>query len=135
MRCTRGDLFICHWANVVKRRHDGWAEVSREHNSHCLRWRRPVAGPFVCAFSFLPLFRKYHYFTGFKTPPYSQGKKTMNTRERFLSVMNFEQADRTLYWEIGYWKDTIEQWYRPHINHHVHPAMSWEDFRVLSWPS
>ena len=36
----------------------------------------------------------------------------MNTRERFLSVMNFEKADRTLYWEMGYWKDTIERWYQ-----------------------
>jgi len=36
----------------------------------------------------------------------------MNTRERFLSVMNFEKVDRTLYWEMGYWKDTIERWYQ-----------------------
>jgi uroporphyrinogen decarboxylase len=36
----------------------------------------------------------------------------MNTRERFLSVMNLEKVDRTLYWEMGYWKDTIERWYQ-----------------------
>jgi hypothetical protein len=53
----------------------------------------------------------------------------MNTRERFLSVMNFEKVDLTLYWEMGYWKDTVERWYRPHIDHHVHPNVSWEDFR------
>lgn len=36
----------------------------------------------------------------------------MNAQERFLSVMNFEKVDRTLYWEMGYWKDTIERWYQ-----------------------
>ncbi len=36
----------------------------------------------------------------------------MNVRERFLAVMNFEPVDRTLFWEMGYWKDTIERWYQ-----------------------
>ena len=36
----------------------------------------------------------------------------MNVRERFLAVMNFEPVDRTLLWEMGYWKDTIERWYQ-----------------------
>jgi hypothetical protein len=35
----------------------------------------------------------------------------MNTRERFLAIMNFEKVDRTLFWEMGYWKDTLERWY------------------------
>ncbi|MGQ9648091.1 MAG: uroporphyrinogen decarboxylase family protein [Thermodesulfobacteriota bacterium] len=35
----------------------------------------------------------------------------MNARERFLAIMNFEKADRTLFWEMGYWKDTLERWY------------------------
>jgi uroporphyrinogen decarboxylase len=35
----------------------------------------------------------------------------MNARERFLAVMNFEKVDRTLLWEMGYWKDTLERWY------------------------
>lgn len=35
----------------------------------------------------------------------------MNARERFLAVMNFEKTDRTLLWEMGYWKDTVERWY------------------------
>jgi uroporphyrinogen decarboxylase len=35
----------------------------------------------------------------------------MNTRERFLAIMNFEKVDRTLLWEMGYWKDTLERWY------------------------
>jgi uroporphyrinogen decarboxylase len=36
----------------------------------------------------------------------------MNTRERFLAIMNFEKTDRTLLWEMGYWRDTIERWYQ-----------------------
>jgi uroporphyrinogen decarboxylase len=35
----------------------------------------------------------------------------MNARERFLAIMNFEKVDRTLLWEMGYWKDTLERWY------------------------
>lgn len=35
----------------------------------------------------------------------------MNTRERFLSVMNFEPCGRTMLWEFGYWKDTMRKWY------------------------
>ncbi len=36
----------------------------------------------------------------------------MNPRERFLAVMGFEKADRTLFWEMGYWKETIDRWYQ-----------------------
>ena len=35
----------------------------------------------------------------------------MNTRERFLAIMNFEPVDRTLKWEFGYWAETIRRWY------------------------
>ena len=36
----------------------------------------------------------------------------MNARERFLAVMNFGKDVRTLMWEMGYWKETIDRWYR-----------------------
>jgi hypothetical protein len=36
----------------------------------------------------------------------------MNTRERFVAAMNFETPDRNLLWEMGYWPDTLERWYR-----------------------
>jgi len=35
----------------------------------------------------------------------------MNTRERFLSIMDFKYCDRTLLWEWGYWGGTIQRWY------------------------
>ena len=35
----------------------------------------------------------------------------MNTRERFLAVMNFQPTDRTLRWEHGYWAGTVRRWY------------------------
>lgn len=35
----------------------------------------------------------------------------MNTRERFLAVMRFEEVSRTLEWEFGYWGGTVERWY------------------------
>jgi hypothetical protein len=36
----------------------------------------------------------------------------MNTRERFLAVMNFESVDRTLKWEMGYWAGALRCWYK-----------------------
>lgn len=36
----------------------------------------------------------------------------MNARERFLAIMAFEKADRTLLWEMGYWKETLERWHQ-----------------------
>jgi uroporphyrinogen decarboxylase len=35
----------------------------------------------------------------------------MNTRERFLATMNFEEPDRHLVWEFGYWGGTVRRWY------------------------
>jgi hypothetical protein len=35
----------------------------------------------------------------------------MNARQRFNVVMNFEKPDRNLFWEMGYWPDTLERWY------------------------
>lgn len=35
----------------------------------------------------------------------------MNARERFLAIMNFQRPDRNLFWEMGYWSDTLERWY------------------------
>jgi hypothetical protein len=39
-------------------------------------------------------------------------RNEMNARERFLAIMNFEKVDRTLFWEMGYWKDTLDRWYQ-----------------------
>ncbi len=36
----------------------------------------------------------------------------MDTRTRFLAVMNFEPVDRTLLWEDGYWLGAMRRWYR-----------------------
>ena len=35
----------------------------------------------------------------------------MNSRERFLEVMNFNTAVRTLKWEFGFWGENMNQWY------------------------
>ncbi len=36
----------------------------------------------------------------------------MNTRERFMAIMNFEEPDRHLVWEFGYWGGTVRRWYQ-----------------------
>ena len=35
----------------------------------------------------------------------------MNTREKFLSVVNFDKDARVPDWEFGYWYDTVTRWY------------------------
>ena len=35
----------------------------------------------------------------------------MNTRERFLEVMNFNTDVRSLKWEFGFWGENVNQWY------------------------
>jgi hypothetical protein len=35
----------------------------------------------------------------------------MTDKERFRAIMGFEPADRTLFWEQGFWGGTIERWY------------------------
>ncbi len=36
----------------------------------------------------------------------------LNSRERFLAVMQFKPGIRTLRWEFAYWNATIDRWYR-----------------------
>ncbi len=36
----------------------------------------------------------------------------MNTRERFLALMNFQEVDRNFIWEFGYWGGTVRRWYQ-----------------------
>ena len=35
----------------------------------------------------------------------------MNARERFLAIMNFDPAVRSLKWEFGYWGKALNNWY------------------------
>jgi len=34
----------------------------------------------------------------------------MDDRERFLACMNYQPVDRTPWWELWYWRETIERW-------------------------
>jgi len=36
----------------------------------------------------------------------------LNARERFQAIMAFEKPDRGLLWEMGFWRETIDRWYR-----------------------
>ena len=36
----------------------------------------------------------------------------MNTRKRFLAIMNFEKPDRHSVWEFGCWGGTVRRWYK-----------------------
>jgi uroporphyrinogen decarboxylase len=47
----------------------------------------------------------------------------VNTRERFLEVMNFNADVRTLKWEFGYWGETINNWYEQGLVQNKYPAI------------
>jgi uroporphyrinogen decarboxylase len=50
----------------------------------------------------------------------------LNTRERFLAVMNFEPVN-TLKWEFGYWASAVRRWYQEGLVQKVGLAASWPD--------
>ena len=81
----------------------------------------------------------------------------MNSRERFLEVMNFNTNVRSMKWEFGFWGENITQWYQeglpkkygtniptnlttvaaslkyggyvPTGDHCISPGVSWENFK------
>lgn len=36
----------------------------------------------------------------------------MNTKERYVALMTFQEPDRSLVWEFGYWAGTVRRWYK-----------------------
>ena len=44
----------------------------------------------------------------------------MNTRERFIEVMNFKKVE-TLKWEFGFWGSTIDRWYKEGLPENKYP--------------
>ncbi|MCL6087716.1 MAG: hypothetical protein M1475_04835 [Actinobacteria bacterium] len=40
----------------------------------------------------------------------------MNTRERFLEIMNFNTSIRTMDWEFSYWSGAVTKWYSEGLN-------------------
>ena len=48
------------------------------------------------------------------------GGEKMNDRERFLATMNYQERDRCPWWEMWYWKETIERWQEEGLPADVH---------------
>jgi len=48
----------------------------------------------------------------------------MNSRERFLEVMNFNPDVRACKWEFGYWGGTIKRWYEEGLPEKNYPAIA-----------
>ena len=48
----------------------------------------------------------------------------MNSRERFLEVMNFNPDVRAIKWEFGYWGGTIKRWYEEGLPEKNYPAIA-----------
>ncbi len=47
----------------------------------------------------------------------------MNTRERFLEVLDFNPQVHTLKWEFGYWGETVDNWYAQGLPKKNHPEV------------
>ncbi|MBI2915014.1 MAG: hypothetical protein HYY08_03700 [Firmicutes bacterium] len=44
----------------------------------------------------------------------------MNARERFVNCMHFKEVDRPPWWELWYWKETLERWHDEGLPEDVH---------------
>jgi len=58
----------------------------------------------------------------------------MNTRERFLAVMNFDTSVRTLKWEMGYWVGAVRRWYNEGLTRKVGVPDRFLDGESVSGP-
>lgn len=48
-----------------------------------------------------------------------QAKDTMmSSRDTFMEVMSFAEGQRSLRWEMGYWPETLQRWYREGLKEH-----------------
>ena len=54
----------------------------------------------------------------------------MNTRERFLSIFNFDEPDRIPRWELGFWSTTVARWRREGL---PGTALPQDYFGIESW--
>ncbi len=50
----------------------------------------------------------------------------MNTRERFLEIMNFNTKVHSLKWEFGYWGETLDNWYKNGLPRKKYPVINKE---------
>ncbi len=50
----------------------------------------------------------------------------MNTRERFLQVMDFDRDVRSVKWEFGYWGETLDTWYAEGLPRLAYPEIPCE---------
>ena len=55
----------------------------------------------------------------------------MNTRERFLEIMNFNPNVHSLKWEFGYWGETIENWYKSGLPKKKYPVLN----KIITTPT
>ncbi|MFH0796575.1 MAG: uroporphyrinogen decarboxylase family protein [Candidatus Omnitrophota bacterium] len=46
----------------------------------------------------------------------------MNSRERFLGIMNYQPADRMMVWDFYYWPETLERWKKEGLPEDADPA-------------
>jgi len=44
----------------------------------------------------------------------------MTSRERFINWMHFKEVDRPPWWELWYWEETLDRWYKEGLPQDVH---------------
>lgn len=55
----------------------------------------------------------------------------MNTRERFLEIMDFNPKVRSLRYEFGYWGETVDNWYKSGLPKKKYPVVN----KVITTPT
>ena len=43
----------------------------------------------------------------------------MTARERFCRIMHYQQPDRIMHWEFGYWVETVDRWHNEGLPKHL----------------
>ena len=55
----------------------------------------------------------------------------MNTRERFLEIMDFNPDVHSLKYEFGYWGETVDNWYKGGLPKKRYPVVN----KIITTPT
>ena len=55
----------------------------------------------------------------------------MNTRERFLEIMDFNPNVHSLKYEFGYWGETVDNWYKSGLPKKKYPVVN----KIITTPT
>src|SRR5579872_4510327 len=57
---------------------------------------------------------------------FPKARHPMNTRERFLAVLDFDKSVHSLKWDFGIWGEAVDRWYAEGLPKKNYPEISKE---------